>query len=75
MKRINESSAMPDPATLIPNSATLIPNSAAVIPDSGTVIPDLIRDPVPRKPWIADVETPDLIRGRNDKLGARNDKK
>jgi hypothetical protein len=30
------------------------------------VMPDLIRHPVPRTLWIADVETPDLIRGRND---------
>ena len=31
------------------------------------VMPDLIRHPVPRETWIADVETPDPIRGRNDK--------
>jgi hypothetical protein len=36
-------------------------------------MPDPIRHPVPREPWIADVETPDPIRGRNDKSGVRND--
>jgi hypothetical protein len=30
------------------------------------VMPDLIRHPVHLASWIADVETPDLIRGRND---------
>ncbi len=34
-----------------------------VVPDSAVVIPDLIRDPVPRKPWIAD-------QVRNDKSGS-----
>ena len=38
------------------------------------VMPDLIRHPVPRETWIADVETPDPIRGRNDKRDIRNDK-
>ncbi|MEI7536846.1 MAG: thioredoxin family protein, partial [Comamonadaceae bacterium] len=59
MKRINESSAMRDPSVVIPDSGTVIPDSAAVIPD-------LIRDPVPRKPWIAG-------QARNDKREARND--
>jgi hypothetical protein len=39
-----------------------------VIPDEEVVIPDSIRDPVPHDPWIAGAETPDLIRGRNDRL-------
>jgi len=33
--------------------ATVIPALAAVIPDPAAVIPDLIRDPVPRRHWIA----------------------
>jgi thiol-disulfide isomerase/thioredoxin len=57
----------------MPDSEVVIPDSGTVIPDLGTVIPDLIRDPVSRQPWIADVETPDLIRGRNDKTGTRKD--
>jgi hypothetical protein len=44
----------------------VIADSEGVIPDSKAVIPDSIRDPVPRQPWIAGAETPDLIRGRND---------
>ncbi len=40
----------------------------AVIPDLLFVIPDSIRDPVPRQHRIAGAETPDLIRGRNDKV-------
>ena len=30
-------------------------------------MPGLTRHPVPRDSWIGDVETPDLIRGRNDR--------
>jgi hypothetical protein len=37
------------------------------------VIADLIRNPVAAWHWIADVETPDLIRGRDDKPQARDD--
>ena len=38
-----------------------------VMPDPGSSPGQaLIRHPVPRTLWIADVETPDLIRGRND---------
>ena len=52
----------------MPDWAAVIPDSAAVIPDLVFVIPDPIRDPVPRRHWIAGAETPDLIRGRNDKI-------
>ena len=37
------------------------------------VIADLIRNPVVVWHWIPDVETPDLIRGRDDKLDVRDD--
>jgi hypothetical protein len=33
------------------------------------------RNPVVAWHWIPDVETPDLIRGRDDKLGVRHDKR
>ena len=46
---------------VIPDSVAVIPDSVAVIPDSVAVIPDLIRDPVPRRHWIAG-------QARNDKL-------
>ena len=59
---------MPDWAAVIPDSAAVIPDLVFVIPDLVFVIPDPIRDPVPRRHWIAGAETPDLIRGRNDKL-------
>ena len=55
--------------------ATTIGFNWGQIPTNSFVMPDSIRHPVPPVDWIADVETPDLIRGRNDKLGARNDKK
>ncbi len=45
----------------------VIASPTVVIPGPRVVIPDLIRDPVPRGAWIAGAETPDLIRGRNDK--------
>ena len=41
------------PATVIPALAAVIPDSAAVILAPAAVIPDLIRDPVPRRHWIA----------------------
>jgi hypothetical protein len=34
----------------------------------------LTRNPVVAQHWIPDVETPDLIRGRDDKLLVRDDK-
>ena len=43
----------------------------SVMPDEVFVMPDQIRHPVLRGAWIADVETPDPIRGRNDKQGTR----
>ena len=53
---------IPDSMTVIPDSMTVIPDSMAVIPDSMAVIPDSIRDPGPRRHWIAD-------QVRNDKPG------
>ena len=41
------------PATVIPAPAAVILAPAVVIPDPAAVIPDLIRDPVPRRHWIA----------------------
>ena len=38
------------------------------------VIAGLTRNPVVVWHWIPDVETPDLIRGRDDKLDGRDDK-
>ena len=38
------------------------------------VIAGLTRNPVVVWHWIPDVETPDLIRGRDDKLDVRDDK-
>jgi len=46
------------------------PAGHAVLPQrpvNKAVIPDSVRDPVPGEHWIAGAETPDLIRGRNDK--------
>ena len=40
---------------------------------SECVIADLIRNPWFTWHWIPDVETPDLIRGRDDSLQVRND--
>jgi hypothetical protein len=37
------------------------------------VIADLIRNPVLTRHWMPDVETPDLIRGRDDPLPVRGD--
>jgi hypothetical protein len=37
------------------------------------VIAGLTRNPVHAYNWIPDVETPDLIRGRDDKLLTRDD--
>ena len=51
----------------IASPTVVIPGPRVVIPGPRVVIPDLIRDPVPRGAWIAGAETPDLIRGRNDK--------
>ena len=42
--------------------------------DNLHVIADLIRNPVSVWHWIPDVETPDLIRGRDDIFGVRDDK-
>jgi hypothetical protein len=53
---------------VIPDEEVVIPDEEVVIPDEQVVIPDSIRDPVPHDPWIAGAETPDLIRGRNDRL-------
>ncbi|MCX7248012.1 MAG: hypothetical protein NTX31_10115 [Burkholderiales bacterium] len=39
--------------TAIPNVQFVIPNVQFAIPNVPFVIPDLIRDPVPRAPWIA----------------------
>jgi hypothetical protein len=39
------------------------------------VIAGLTRNPVAVRHWIPDVETPDLIRGRDDKLPFRDDKR
>ena len=52
----------PSRCFVIPDSVAVIPDSVAVIPDSMAVIPDSIRDPGPRRHWIAD-------QVRNDKLG------
>ena len=38
------------------------------------VIAGLTRNPVAVRHWIPDVETPDLIRGRDDKLRVWDDK-
>ena len=38
------------------------------------VIAGLTRNPVVAQHWIPDVETPDLIRGRDDKLDGWDDK-
>jgi hypothetical protein len=38
-----------------------------------SVIAGLTRNPVVAWHWIPDVETPDLIRGRDDNLGVRDD--
>ena len=52
---------IPDSVAVIPDSVAVIPDSMTVIPDSVAVIPDSIRDPGPRRHWIAD-------QARNDKL-------
>ena len=39
----------------------------------GIVIAGLTRNPVMARHWIPDVETPDLIRGRDDKPRVRDD--
>jgi hypothetical protein len=44
----------------MPDSAPVIPDFDVVIPAPGVVIPDSIRDPAPRRHWIAG-------QARNDK--------
>ncbi len=44
---------IPAPAAVILAPAVVIPDPAAVILAPAAVIPDLIRDPVPRRHWIA----------------------
>jgi hypothetical protein len=68
---------IPDSVAVIPDSVAVIPDSVAVIPDSMAVIPDSIRDPGPRRHWIADQvrnDKPGLAMTswvRNDKLGSQ----
>jgi hypothetical protein len=50
------------------DSCLVIADSCLVIADSCLVIADSIRNPVLARHWIPDVETPDLIRGRDDRL-------
>ena len=61
------------PAAVIPDRACVIPHRASVIPAPAVVIPDLIRDPVPRRHWIAGQARNDSRRpqyhARNDKQG------
>ena len=51
---------MPDSAPVIPDFDVVIPTPGVVIPAHGVVIPDSIRDPAPRRHWIAG-------QARNDK--------
>jgi hypothetical protein len=51
---------MPDSAPVIPDFDVVIPTPGVVIPAPGVVIPDSIRDPAPRRHWIAG-------QARNDK--------
>jgi hypothetical protein len=53
---------------VFPQEQSAIPEEQSAIPEERSVIPDSILDPVPQHPWIAGAETPDLIRGRNDRL-------
>ena len=41
-------------------------NGCCIVIADAVVIADLIRNPVLAYHWIPDVETPDLIRGRDD---------
>jgi|GEM_PF-5587185 len=50
------------------NTHGLNADCCLVIADSCLVIADSIRNPVLARHWIPDVETPDLIRGRDDRL-------
>jgi hypothetical protein len=50
------------------------PSHGFVIAGRWFVIAGLTRNPVVVWHWIPDVETPDLIRGRDDKLDVRDDK-
>jgi hypothetical protein len=74
MTRRKEHTVMPDSAPVIPDFDVVIPAPGVVIPDlgvvlsapgvvlsaHGVVIPDSIRDPAPRRHWIAG-------QARNDK--------
>jgi hypothetical protein len=48
------------PGVVIPDVGVVIPDFDVVIPTPGVVIPDSIRDPAPRRHWIAG-------QARNDK--------
>ena len=51
-----------------------IPVAPRFVIASPFVIADSIRNPVHAWHWIPDVETPDLIRGRDDKGRVQDDK-
>ena len=56
---------------MFPKLNTTTSTPAVVIPDPAAVIPDLIRDPVPRRHWIAGQARND---SRRPQYHARNDK-